>query len=67
MLETYLKYRVLSFANSIDFNNHNSMEGYNESVVVPFIDCFKKIIPDGTSSMAQYSMKKMIKMNIFLK
>jgi hypothetical protein len=58
MLETYLKYRVLSFANSIGFINHNSMEGYNESVVVPFIDCFQKIIPDGTQSMAQYSMKK---------
>lgn len=58
MLETYLKYRVLSFANSIGFKNHNSLERYNESVVVPFIDCFQKIIPDGESSMAKYSMKK---------
>jgi len=58
ILETYLKYRVLSFANSIGFKNHNSLEVYNESVVVPFIDCFQKIIPDGTSSMAKYSMKK---------
>jgi hypothetical protein len=58
MLETFLKYRVLSFANSIGFINHNSMEGYNESVVVPFIDCFQKIIPDGAQAMAQYSMKK---------
>jgi hypothetical protein len=58
MLETFLKYRVLSFANSIGFINHNSIEGYNESVVVPFIDCFQKIIPDGAQSMAQYSMKK---------
>ena len=58
MLETYLKYRVLSFANSIGFKNHNSLESYNESVVVPFIDCFQKIIPDGESSMAKYSMKK---------
>ena len=58
ILETYLKYRVLSFANSIGFNNHNKSKGYNESVVVPFIDCFKKIIPDGTSSMTKYLMKK---------
>lgn len=58
ILETYLKYRVLSFANSIGFKNHNSLEVYNESVVVPFIDCFQKIIPDGTSSMSKYSMKK---------
>ena len=55
--DNYLKYRVLTLANSISFDNIDLDNDYNETVVVPFIDCFKKVISD-KSAMAQYSIKK---------
>ena len=46
MEDTFLKYRVLALANSVTFNNTKISEKYdaNDSVIVPFIDCFKKAI-----------------------
>ena len=44
--DSFLKYRVLALANSINFNNTklNDRNDFNESVIVPFIDCFKKVV-----------------------
>ena len=63
MPDTFLKYRVLSLANSIRFNNTNIKTGinnseYNDTVIVPFIDCFKKKINNKNSTMADYSILK---------
>ena len=59
MQDTFLKYRVLALANSISFNNTNLNlnNTFNESVIVPFIDCFKKVVLDYNTS-AVYSIKK---------
>ena len=61
MPDTFLKYRVLTMANSISFNNTDLIKwknkNYNETVVIPFIDCFKKVISN-KSSNAKFSMKK---------
>ena len=69
MPDTFLKYRVLTMANSISFNNTDLIKWknykYNETVVVPFIDCFKKVILNRTS-MAKYSMKKDKNNNYYL-
>ena len=50
--DNFLKYRVLALANSISFNNTklNDRNDFNESVIVPFIDCFKKVILDYNAS-----------------
>ena len=60
MSDSFLKYRVLTLANSISFNNTylNRIKNidYNETVVVPFIDCFKKTISN-KKALAEYSMK----------
>ena len=63
MPDTFLKYRVLSLSNSIRFNNTNlsnksNTEEYNDTVVIPFIDCFKKKIYNRNSIMAEYSFVK---------
>ena len=44
--DSFLKYRVLALANSVNFNNTklNDRNNFNESVIVPFIDCFKKVV-----------------------
>ena len=55
--DSFLKYRVLSMANSINFNNTNLNYDYNETVVVPFIDCFKKVI-SFRYAKAKYSIEK---------
>ena len=57
--DTFLKYRVLALANSISFNNTklNEKNNFNETVIVPFIDCFKKAVITANVS-AEYSMKK---------
>ena len=57
--DTFFKYRVLALANSISFNNSklNDRNDFNESVIVPFIDCFKKAVVSSKIS-AEYSMKK---------
>ena len=55
--DNYLKYRVLTLANSISFDNIDLDNDYNETAVVPFIDCFKKVISD-KSAMAEYFIKK---------
>ena len=50
--DNFLKYRVLALANSISFNNTKMKDrnDFNESVIVPFIDCFKKVVLDYNSS-----------------
>ena len=63
MPDTFLKYRVLTLANSLRFNNTNikkeyNTTEYNDTVIVPFIDCFKKKIKDNNSIMADYSFEK---------
>ena len=61
MLDTYLKYRILTMGNSISFNNEHLKNeknyDYNETVVVPFIDCFNKVIFKNESA-AEYFIKK---------
>ena len=69
--DTFLKYRVLSFANSIRFNNTNlksesKNSEYNDTVIVPFIDCFKKKIYNKDSIMAEYSFIKDENNNYYL-
>ena len=54
MQETFLKYRVLALANSISFNN--TKLNFKENVVVPFIDCFKRVV--NINSDAEYSIKE---------
>ena len=71
MTDTFLKYRVLSFANSIRFNNTNlnnelKYSEYNDTVIVPFIDCFKKKIYNKDSIMAEYSFIKDENNNYYL-
>ena len=63
--DNYLKYRVLTLANSISFNNINLNNDYNETVVVPFIDCFKKVISN-KMAMAEYHIKKDKNKNYYL-
>ena len=67
MVDTFLKYRVLTLANSIRFNTTNITnnlnyeeynDGFNETIVVPFIDCFKKKVYDNNSIMADFGMIK---------
>ena len=57
--DSFLKYRVLALANSVSFNNTKLIDknDFNESVIVPFIDCFKKVVTSINVS-AEYSMKK---------
>ena len=67
MQDTFLKYRVLTLANSISFNNTKLKDrnDFNETVIVPFIDCFKKVVSDRNTS-AEYSIKKDNDLNYFL-
>ena len=55
--DNFLKYRVLALANSISFNNTKMKDrnDFNETAIVPFIDCFKKVALDYNSS-ASYKM-----------
>ena len=50
--EEFLKYRVLTLANSIDFNNSNLhyTDSFNETAVIPFIDCFNKVVSTDKSN-----------------
>ena len=72
MPDTFLKYRVLTLANSIRFNNTNIINNitntgeYNDTVIIPFIDCFKKKIYNRNSIMADYSFIKDEKGNYYL-
>ena len=71
MPDTFLKYRVLTLANSLRFNNTNikkeyNTTEYNDTVIVPFIDCFKKKIKDNNSIMADYFFEKDEKGNYYL-
>ena len=72
MPDTFLKYRVLTLANSIRFNNTNIINNitntgeYNDTVIIPFIDCFKKKIYNRNSIMADYSIIKDEKGNYYL-
>ena len=55
--DDFLKYRVLTLANSVSFNNTKLKDrnDFNESVIVPFIDCFRKVVLDYNAS-AGYKM-----------
>ena len=57
ILDNFLKYRILSLSNSISYENKNLNRDYNETVVVPFIDCFKKVVSE-KEAMSKYIMKK---------
>ena len=57
ILDNFLKYRILSLGNSISYENKNLNRDYNETVVVPFIDCFKKVVSE-KEAMSKYIMKK---------
>ena len=59
MQDTFLKIRVLALANSINFNNTklNDRNDFNESVIVPFIDCFKKVVTSVNVSV-EFNMLK---------
>ena len=50
--DEFLKARVISLISSTDFNNTNLnyTNGFNETVIVPFLDCFKKAISDEKSN-----------------
>ena len=50
--DNFLKYRVLALANSVSFNNTKLKDrnDFNESVIVPFIDCFRKVALDYNAS-----------------
>ena len=51
--DDFLKYRVLTLANSLSFNDTN----FNQSAVIPFLDCFNKVVFNINAS-AEYSFKK---------
>ena len=55
--DNFLKYRVLALANSLSFNNTklNDRNDFNESIIVPFIDCFRKVVLDYNAS-AEYKI-----------
>jgi hypothetical protein len=65
--DSFLKYRVLALANSISFNNTKLKDrnDFNESVIVPFIDCFKKVVSDYNAN-AKYNMNRDDDGNYFL-
>ena len=44
--DDFFKTRVISLVSSIDFNNSNIYlpSGFNETCIVPFLDCFNKVI-----------------------
>ena len=56
--DSFFKYRVLSLANSLNFNNTNlNNNKFNETVVIPFIDFFNKAILSHKDN-AKYEFKK---------
>ena len=61
ILDNFIKYRTLSLGNSISYNNTDLIKeknyDYNETLIVPFIDCFKKVVSN-KESMSKYLMKK---------
>ena len=73
--DNFLKYRVLVLANSVSFsntklkykNNNDSAinNDFNETVIVPFIDCFRKVVTSVNVS-AEYSIKTDEKDNYYL-
>ena len=50
--EDFLKTRVISLISSTDFNNSNLIYSneYNETVIIPFLDCFNKKISEEKSN-----------------
>jgi len=57
--DDFLKSRVISLISSIDFNNTNLnyTNGFNETVIVPFLDCFNKVISNEKSN-ARFEIKE---------
>jgi hypothetical protein len=57
--DDFLKARVISLISSIDFNNTNLnyTNGFNETVIVPFLDCFNKAISNEKSN-ARFEIKE---------
>ena len=56
--DEFFKTRVLSLISSTDFNNTNLnyTNGFNETVIVPFLDCFSKVISEEKAN-ARYEIK----------
>ena len=67
MQDTFLKYRVLTLANSVSFNNTKLKDrnDFNETAIVPFIDCFKKAVVSINIS-AEYAIKQDNNNNYYL-
>ena len=57
--DDFLKARVISLISSTDFNNTNLnyTNGFNETVIVPFLDCFNKAISTEKSN-ARFEIKE---------
>lgn len=57
--DDFKKYRVLVLSNSVSLNNTNLKDrnNFNETIVVPFIDCFNKIVSIEKAN-AHFSFKK---------
>ena len=57
--DDFLKARVISLISSIDFNNTNLnyTNGYNETVIAPFLDCYNKAISNEKSN-ARFEIKE---------
>ena len=56
--DDFLKARVISLITTVDFNNSNLnyTNGFNDTVIVPFFDCFQKVISEERSN-ARYEIK----------
>ena len=56
--EEFYKTRVISLVSSIDFRNENLnyTNGFNDTVIAPFLDCFSKVASDDKAN-ARYEIK----------
>ena len=56
--DDFLKARVISLISSVDFNNSNLnyTNGFNDTVIVPFFDCFGKVISEEKAN-ARFEIK----------
>ena len=56
--DEFLKSRVISLISSTDFNNSNLnyTNGFNETVIVPYLDCFNKVVKDEKAN-ARFEVK----------
>ena len=56
--DEFLKTRVVTLISSTDFNNSNLhyTNGFNETIIVPFLDCFTKVISEEKAN-ARFEIK----------